>query len=94
MEDKVEKTKLSHAQMLRMVELTRGYAQRDFEFFISPQRFVYLYVVEIVYNIDTDGEYIVRKKSDGGLIRGDASFFEVVKEEENIARNVEGRILP
>jgi hypothetical protein len=92
--DNVDKTKLSHAQMLRMVELTRGYAQRDFDFWISPRRIIYLYIHDIVYNIDEVGGYIARRKSDGELISGGNVFFQTVKEEENIARNEKGIILP
>lgn len=66
---------LSHEQMKRMSQLTWGYRKKDWSFWVSAQRIVYLTVYNIVYNIDVDGGYIARRKSDGELVQGGSSVF-------------------
>lgn len=48
-----------------MVLLTAGYSSQNFEFWVSTQRILYLYVFNIVYCIDVDGGYTARRRSDG-----------------------------
>lgn len=75
---KMEDIILSHAQMKRMVELTEGYQRKDWSFFVNAQRLVYLTVYNIVYNIDVDGGFIARRKSDGSRLDGMENVFRVV----------------
>lgn len=68
----MEYTTLSHSQLKAMVELTTGFAEQNFEFWVSAQKLVYLTVFNIVYVIDVDGGWIARRKSDGELIDSSA----------------------
>lgn len=49
-------------------EKTHGYSEKEFEMFVTATGIMYLTVHNIVYNIDLDGNYIVRRKSDGMVI--------------------------
>lgn len=61
----MNKTKISRNQMQAMIVLTTGYAEDDYEFWVSAQRMLYLYVFNIVYVIDVDGVWVARRRSDG-----------------------------
>lgn len=52
----------------KALEVTNGYASKEFEFWVSHQGIMYLYVHNVVYNIDLVGGCVARRAEDGEVI--------------------------